>query len=346
MEKSEGQFEEDDEELWAKPEPPSPFIAFLNDPSRPHYSIDVHAWNELNPSEQAPYISQTAPLTQKFEAEVRAFNARIPLSPLIDTPRSNQWDAYVFQERFRKRGAQLWNRYRRDHPLACGGGAIVPVAAQPFRFLALPNEIRAMILRTLLHRPMPLQQMEANGTAIDYDPSTDAGPVDVRVFVVSKQLHAEATDAFFAANTIVIDLGANSLPPLLRAAGNPLVAKIRRLQIRLPLYRIPEAARLAWMLQRLCSILLASQASLTELMMVPVSPTSWYKREMHDVMDRVVLGEGGGLMELVRGVKRVGFVWEDDVRTMQPCGGAFLTDKVVLGTEGMRRQVREAVGRG
>ncbi|KAL8971407.1 MAG: hypothetical protein Q9197_003286, partial [Variospora fuerteventurae] len=279
----------------------------MNFTGRPHYSIDVHAWNELNPSDQAPYISQTAPLTQEFEAEVRAFNARIPLSPLIDTPGSNnQWDPYVFRDRFRKRGAQLWNRYRRDHPLACGGGATVPVAAQPFRFLALPNEIRAMILRALLHRPMPLQQMEANGTAIDYDHSTDAGPVDVRVFVVSKQLHAEATDAFFAANIIVIDLGADSLPPLLRAAGNPLVAKIRRLQIRLPLYRIPEAARLAWMLQHLCSILLASQASLKELMMMPVSPASWYKREMHDVMDRVVLGGRGGLMELVRGVKRVG----------------------------------------
>ncbi|KAL8645988.1 MAG: hypothetical protein Q9210_006395, partial [Variospora velana] len=306
MENPEGQFEEDDEELWAKPEPPSPFIAFLNDTNRTHYSIDVHAWNELNPSEQAPYIAQTAPLTQKYEAEVRAFNARIPLSPLIDAPRSNHWDAYVFQERFRKRGAQLWNRYRRDHPLACGGGPTAPVPAQPFRFLALPNEIRAMILGTLLHRPMPLRQMEANGTAIDYDPSTDAGPVDVRVFAVSKQLHAEATNAFFAANIIVVDLGANFLPPISRAAGNPPMAKIKHLQLRLPLYRIPEAAHLAWVLKHLCSILLASHVSLTELTIMPVSPTSWYKREMHEVMDRVVLEEGGGLMKLVRGVKRVG----------------------------------------
>ncbi|KAL9007922.1 MAG: hypothetical protein Q9173_006899 [Seirophora scorigena] len=350
MASSEGQLvEEDDEELWAEPERPSPFIAFLNDLSRPHFSNDVHAWNELNPSEQAPYIAQTAALTQKYEAEVRAFNARIPLSPLIRAPNSNRYcEQRHLYERFRKRVAQLWNRYRRDHPLACGG-ASSPIPSRSFRFLDLPRELRAMILRAHLHRASPLTQMEANGTAIDYDTATNDGPVDVRVFAASKQTYVEATDAFFAANCILIDLGENLLPPLFRTAGNArsatLLAKVKRIQLCIPLYRVPEAARLGWLLRHLCEIV-AARCLLTELLVVPVSPASWYSLGMHEVMERVL--EEGGLLSttgLMSGgaAKRVRFMWEEE--DALPYGGEaslFLRDKVVLTTEGLRRRVKEA----
>lgn len=203
-----------------------------------------------------------------------------------------------------------------------------------------------MILRAHLHRPPPLTQMEANGTAIDYDPATDDGPIDVRVFAASKQIYAEATDAFFAANCILIDLGENLLPPLFRTPGTArsatLLAKVKRIQLRIPLYRVAEAARLGWLLRHLCEIL-AARCSLTELLVVPVSPVSWYTTRMNEVMERVL--EEGGLLSttgLLSGgaAKRVWFVWEEEDAV--PCGGEaslFWRDKVVLTTGGIRRRV-------
>ena len=47
-----------------------------------------------------------------------------------------------------RRGIQLWNRYRRDHPRACGGKAL-PMPEQPFRFMDLPTEIRRQIFASL-----------------------------------------------------------------------------------------------------------------------------------------------------------------------------------------------------
>lgn len=205
-----------------------------------------------------------------------------------------------------------------------------------------------MILRAHLHRAPPLTQMEANGTAIDYDPVTDDGPVDVRVFAASKQIYAEATDAFFAANCILVDLGENLLPPLFRTPGNAatLLAKVKRIHLRIPLYRVREAARLGWLLRHLCEIL-AARCSLTELLVVPVSPVSWYNTEMNEVMERVL--EEGGLLStpgLLSGrvAKRVWFAWEDERAVLRGCEASFFwRDKVWLTTQGMkRRRVKEA----
>lgn len=245
----------------------------------------------MTPDEQARFGSPQYEVdVARYEADVQAFNDRIPLSPLVEKTAGFDpnygWEAS--KERFRRRGAQLWNRYRKDHPEACGG-PVVPVPDQPFRFLDLPLELRANVYRLLLYRPISLVQMETNSTASHYDPETDQGPIDVRVFAVSKQVYEEATTTFFTHNLIQINLGDN-LPPMFRDSAqtsSSLVSRVRRVDIRLPIYRAPEVRRLSWLVQRLCQTL-TTRTQLTGVRVVPFCPESWYVPQLHQVMDNIL----------------------------------------------------------
>ncbi|KAI4181380.1 MAG: hypothetical protein LQ346_006799 [Caloplaca aetnensis] len=249
-----------DEELWAVPELKgwaSPFMAFLRQRTRSNITGGhERAWTELTPDEQARFGSPQYEVdVARYEADVQAFNDRIPLSPLVEKTAGFDpnygWEAS--KERFRRRGAQLWNRYRKDHPEACGG-PVVPVPDQPFRFLDLPLELRANVYRLLLYRPISLVQMETNSTASHYDPETDQGPIDVRVFAVSKQVYEEATTTFFTHNLIQINLGDN-LPPMFRDSAQTSSSLVSRL---------------------------------TGVRVVPFCPESWYVPQLHQVMDNIL----------------------------------------------------------
>ncbi|KAL8919640.1 MAG: hypothetical protein Q9208_006672 [Pyrenodesmia sp. 3 TL-2023] len=337
MNNSEAQLE--DEELWAEPKlkgGASPFMAFLGDRTRRGITKShERAWNELIPDEQARFISaQYEADVARYEADVEAFNDRIPLSPLVEKTAPGfdlDYGGPDSDERYRRRGAQLWNRYRKDHPKACGG-PVVSVPDKPFRFLDLPLELRANVYCILLYRPVSLVQMEPNGTASHHDAETDEGPVDVRVFAVSKQVYEEATRAFFTHNLIQVNVD-DTLPPMFRHSSQAsLIPQVKRVEIRLPLYRAPEAGRLSWLVQRLCQTL-KTRTQLTEVRVVPFSPGSWYNPRSHQAMD--------GILEnftALRGVPQA-FVCDQ-------AGLVMINDQtisswdIVLGTEGQRQRIQ------
>lgn len=102
---------------------------------------------------------------------------------------------------------QRWNRYRQDHHKACGG-ALNPIPAEPFNLLGLPLEIRNKIYDITLGRQVAVKQdsTESNGpiNARINKVRPRNGPIDVRIFAVSRQVHAEALEVFYQVNTFAV----------------------------------------------------------------------------------------------------------------------------------------------
>ncbi|KAL8784272.1 MAG: hypothetical protein Q9195_009108 [Heterodermia aff. obscurata] len=103
-------------------------------------------------------------------------------------------------------GVQRWNRYRQDHPRACGG-KLTPVPEQPFHLMGLSPEVRRLIFRFLFRgqlirrRGVLLHMADDNSAGVDGD---EKEPFDVRVFAVSKIIKREAMEVFFADNVFRI----------------------------------------------------------------------------------------------------------------------------------------------
>ncbi|KAL8915007.1 MAG: hypothetical protein Q9171_000447 [Xanthocarpia ochracea] len=170
-----------------------------------------------------------------------------------------------------RRKALIWNRYRCDHPEACGGAA-VPVPEQPFRFLHLLPELRTATYRFILCRTKSLVQMEPDQSAPGSQPKNPSfydmeGPVDVWIFVVCKQVYEEATDVFFRHNIIKIKLIGDDflgLPsPMFRTGFQPtnqaLISKLRRIELH-----ITSGRQCVWALKRVC-LELANRSRLKEV---------------------------------------------------------------------------------
>lgn len=144
-------------------------------------------------------------------------------------------------QRVHKRAAQLWNRYRQDHPEACGG-AVTPIPKLPFRFLDLLKELRTEIHHLILRRSYTLVQMEPDQSRPQYTEERsdeEMGPIDVHIFVVCKQIYEEATTVFFGQNIIRTELiGPEflTLPsPMFRTGFQPtdqhLISKLKRIEL-------------------------------------------------------------------------------------------------------------------
>ena len=89
-----------------------------------------------------------------------AYNTQIPLSPSVRSDsgasdaassKDDEEKSYRIDDNCFRIVVQKWNRYRRDHPRACGG-ALVPIPSTPFAFNNLLVEIRRKTLSLLLKR--------------------------------------------------------------------------------------------------------------------------------------------------------------------------------------------------
>jgi hypothetical protein len=159
----------------------------------------------------------------RYTADLDAYNKRIPLSPSahstdVDSDLSDE-DDFEYYDRYsearRRSAVQKLNRYRRDHRKACGGAdARLPVLEQSFRFLDLPMELREKIYAMVVGREKELYQMNADGSAKE-----EGGPIDVRIFAVSKKVFAEAVRVFYRINILRVVINHDHNLPLFMSAS-------------------------------------------------------------------------------------------------------------------------------
>lgn len=355
--------------IWATPKryPEfSPYMAISREITQKGLSINLKdAWFNMTPEEKVPLTtthlkSQNA----QYRVDLQAFNARIPLSPLVEIGNDSDSDDtsdsetngmrsigrhVVCQEKpgygdcpdhppskqqlRNRRVAQLWNRYRRDHPEACGG-AVTPVPEQPFRFLDMLPELRTAVYQLILLRPRALIQLEPDQSGpreIESGTDEDKGPVDVRIFVVCKQIYEEATTVFFGQNTFKIELIGEVYPnlpsPMFRTGFHPtnqdLISKLKKVELDLSPNRKCE-----WALKRVCKEL-ADRASLVEMRINAHGSGDEGDDDKDREMDQIL-----EIMTVVKGVGKVVFndgtivdVW-DNVIPVRTLGTQAQRDRV------------------
>lgn len=295
--------------IWTEPKLPfgsTPFRIYLEEDE---YTDNPYAvskdWDQLTPDQQSPFLIRSQAAFERYNTELCAFNAAVPLSPLVDLPapspvtspyQSPVWtppeETLRHKELVRRRGLQIWNRYRRDHPQACGGH-IAPTPDMPLRFLDLPPELRDMIYRLLLPQSKTVIQMDLNGSAKTIDRASGEGPIDMRLFAVCKLVYEEATHVFLGSNIVKISLEEFSLPRLFRGRSQArLIPKLRRIAIQLPLYEARyhndyEFDFRIQKLQNLCQAL-ATRPQLAEISIVPSNPNYWHYPDMSEAVKRIL----------------------------------------------------------
>lgn len=196
---------------------------------------------------------------------------------------------------------QNWNRYRHDHPEACGG-ALTPVPVRPFAFLTLPNNLRNQIYGMLLAHEVQLRQLQFG------QPNIGAWePIDVRIFAVSRQVHAEASATFFEENTFLVECRDNwhsyKLPLFVRESSGmdpPRPAeRLRRVHVEVGLAKKVESVSVQPQLEQLCDVL--KHCKLLKLEITVMGPNS-RSPELDHEFDKLL-----ECFTLVRNVTRVAF---------------------------------------
>ena len=186
-------------------------LAFYNK-TRGSMTID-DAWDDLSPRKRQRYIAEAKENELHNTAVIAELNQRCPLSPSMeDVP--SVWRHLVemlgVDYEFgcliesRRVALQRWQRYRSDHTAACGGKKTI-VPEKPFRIMDLPFELRREVFSLVLRQSYPVLHFPSDGSA-DALP----GPVDVRLFAVSRQVFAEAVKVFYEENTFSISTAPSS----------------------------------------------------------------------------------------------------------------------------------------
>jgi len=289
-----------------------------------------HAWLALPPDEREKYHAMSKPSLDELKAEIADYNDRIPLSPSVpsEVGSNDSEDEYVLKER---RGAQIWNRYRRDHPKACGG-AMTPVPDKPFPFSRLPIGLRRKIYGFALGEGLRLQQKEADGSADEIQ-----GPIDVRLFVVNKTMREEAMVCFFENHVFVIDVGddgiVGALPLFIRetAAGRKRwpVEKMKRADVTVSIQKSIQVSFLGPLLDRVCDVL-ADCTQLAEVRITPTCPMRSHSSTLDADMEMLL-----DSFSRVRGVSNVH--WTTD--SVELWERYELYDDCVVGTEDQRARL-------
>ena len=161
------------------------------------------AWNGLSIDERSRYAALAKQNEVYNTAKFAKFNSRIPLAPSVEelkfTITMGPPNPLSLGFQTRRISLQNWNRYRFDHPRACGG-AVTPVPGTPFPFMKLPVELRREIYVHVLHRRLrAVCQLRPDGSA-----DVVGGPIDVRIFAVSRTVFAEAVRVFYETNTFAL----------------------------------------------------------------------------------------------------------------------------------------------
>ena len=191
-------------------------LAFYNK-TRGSMTID-DAWDDLSPRKRQRYIAEAKENELHNTAVIAELNKRCPLSPsmedgpsvwtnLIDLSGVDYESRYLIGSRrvaIQRFALQRWQRYRSDHKAACGGNKII-VPEKPFRIMDLPFELRREGFSLVLRQSYPVLHFPSDGSA-DALP----GPVDVRLFAVSRQVFAEAVKVFYEENTFSISTAPSS----------------------------------------------------------------------------------------------------------------------------------------
>lgn len=165
------------------------------------------AWSRLSPRERRRITTRAKKNEIHNTTELADFNELCRLSPSVENM-SLVWpsmhaisarDMELWQlNKPRLITLQRWKRYRSDYP-GVDGCQKTNVLEKPFRIMDLPFELRREIFSLVLTQPYPVLQFPSDGSA-------DAlhGPVDVRLFAVSRQVFAEAVKTFYEVNTLSI----------------------------------------------------------------------------------------------------------------------------------------------
>ena len=190
---------------WHIPEqlPITAETVFLSQFRRGPVTID-DAWNGLSLEKRERYTAKAKKNEICNTAKFADFNKRYQLLPfaedimLSEEPRSRRGYFLQLMIGSRRIALQRWKSYRSDHPRACGGRK-TPVPETPFRIMDLPFELRREIFSLVLIRSYPVLQFPPDGSA-----DATNGPIDVRLFAVSRQVFEEAVREFYEVNVFGI----------------------------------------------------------------------------------------------------------------------------------------------
>ncbi|KAL8789312.1 MAG: hypothetical protein Q9213_001235 [Squamulea squamosa] len=264
------------------------------------------AWAAMTPDERLPYLAQFDAQLARYRIEMSAFNARIPLSPLVNIGSAANSNSGSNSD------SDFSDTYRDSNSHVC----------------------------RLVGGSKALLQMEPDQSGPrDSDSDSDEliEPVDVRIFVVCKQIYEEATTVFFGHNRIRIELVGqeySKLPsPMFRTGFRPtdqaLITKLKKIHLELTAGRSCE-----WALQRVCHEL-ASRARLNEIKVIAHGYTD-PGTEADKKVDRLL-----EILTAIRGVKSVIFdePVPNDLRTF--VDGARGGHRIwILGTAAQRDRVK------
>ncbi|CAD6567365.1 MAG: hypothetical protein ASARMPREDX12_000227 [Alectoria sarmentosa] len=278
------------------------------------------AWNGLSLEKRAQCTAKAKKNEIHNAAELAKFHKRCPLSPSVEDLSSrwgslSQRDGEVWLLMGQRRVAlQQWKRYRCDHPRAFGG-CPTPVPETPFRLMDLPFELRREIFSCVLTRSYPVLQSPP-----DWSADGLPGPVDVRIFAVSRQVFLEAVKVLYEVNTFSINTGTRryykEIPLFIRqSTGNegPRPSdSIKRVHVSFLILAnsiITDDFYFLW--QRFCEFLRTCRS------LRQVEITARRVETSHDAFDGAIDLQLDKLIEILKSIKSTKKVVFSDVTTIE-----------------------------
>ena len=306
------------------------------------------AWSKLALEERARFAIEPADYTQ--------YNLQIPLSPFVISDDGSEDsvdyeamdcghslnDAEHAVDYGQRRAVQASNRYRRDHPRACGGRPAT-ASDQRFRFVDLPCELRRRMIGLMIGGRRRVAHMDANDSAGLSDRKGGV-PVDVRLFAVSRAMKEEAMAVFFQDNIFKIPIWLEgafcSVPLFIRSATKswPLEC-LKRVEVGIEVDSYSATKQLIPFVKTVCDVL----SRCRQLIEVRFSP--FCIRSNHTGLHDATCDELLEMFEVVKGVSRVVFSTDEELRIRYGPrdDGPFDIYYTIVGSETVKRRITQAM---